>query len=104
VPEEGGLVKWSWFATSDAPPNRVVNDRLVISWDTAQKDREVNDYSAAIVALVKPNGFVFILDVIRERLNFPSLRRRVLEEANKRRPAFTLIEQAGDFSLARLTG
>jgi phage terminase large subunit-like protein len=45
----------------------VVNDRLVISWDTAQKDREVNDYSAGIVALVKPNGFVFILDVIRER-------------------------------------
>jgi predicted phage terminase large subunit-like protein len=95
IPEEGGLVKWSWFATYDARPNRVVNDRLVISWDTAQKDREVNDYSAGIVALVKPNGFVFILDVIRERLDFPSLRRRVVDEAKRRHPAITLIEQSG---------
>jgi hypothetical protein len=47
------------------------------------------------VALVKPNGYVFILDIIRERLDFPSLRRRVLEEAKKRNPAITLIEQSG---------
>ena len=95
VPEEGGLVQWRWFATYDAPPDRAANDRLVISWDTAQKDREVNDYSAAIVALVKPNRHAFILDVIRERLDFPALRRRVEQEAAKWRPATTLIEAAG---------
>jgi predicted phage terminase large subunit-like protein len=95
VPEEGGLLKWVWFASYDALPARAPNDRLVISWDTAQKDREVNDYSAAIVALVKPNQHVFVLDVIQERLDFPSLCRRVLQEAQKHHPATTLIESAG---------
>jgi predicted phage terminase large subunit-like protein len=95
VPEEGGLLKWAWFVSYDTPPTRAANDRLVISWDTAQKDREVNDYSAAVVALIKPNGQVFVLDVIQERLDFPSLCRRIRDEAQKRRPATTLIESAG---------
>jgi predicted phage terminase large subunit-like protein len=95
VPEEGGLLKWAWFAAYDAPPARAPNDRLFISWDTAQKDREVNDYSAAVVGLIKPSGHIYVLDVIQERLDFPTLCRRVRDEARKRYPATTLIESAG---------
>jgi predicted phage terminase large subunit-like protein len=59
------------------------------------KSSELNDYSVGIVALVKPNSDIYILDVIRERLDFPSLTNRVLQEAQKRRAMITLIEEAG---------
>jgi predicted phage terminase large subunit-like protein len=95
VPEEGGLITWSWFKTYDQAPSREPSDWVVASWDTAMKDHEVNDYSVGIVALAKPNGRVVILDVIRERLNFPALRTRILEEAQKRVGTVTLIEDAG---------
>lgn len=95
IPEEGGLVKWSWFKTYDKLPPQKPGDTYVVSWDTAMKDREVNDYSAGIVAYVKPNRQVFIVDVIRERLDFPALRNRVLHEAGRYRPVVTLIEGVG---------
>jgi predicted phage terminase large subunit-like protein len=95
VPEEGGLVQWRWFASYDRAPGREPGDWVVISWDTAIKDREVNDYSAGIVAIVRPNGQVFILDVIRDRADFPTLRKRIVEEARKRQGTVTLIEDAG---------
>ena len=95
VPEQGGLLKWSWFKTYDAPPRREPYDSLLISWDTALKDREVNDYSVGIVGLVKPNNLVFILDVIRSRMDFPALMRCVQEQSQRYRPAFTLIEDTG---------
>jgi predicted phage terminase large subunit-like protein len=59
------------------------------------RDSRRASLAAAIVALVKPDGHVFVLDVIQERLDFPSLCRRVLQEAQKHRPATTLIESAG---------
>jgi predicted phage terminase large subunit-like protein len=95
VPEEGDLVQWRWFASYDRAPGREPGDWVVISWDTAIKDREVNDYSAGIVAIVRPNGQVFILDVIRDRADFPTLRKRIVEEARKRQGTVTLIEDAG---------
>lgn len=95
VPEEGGLVQWSWFGTYDAPPRQDSYDIFLISWDTALKDREVNDYSVGITGLVKPDNRVFILDVVRERMEFPALLRRVQEVSQKRRPAVTLIEDMG---------
>ena len=95
VPDTGGIVNWPWFKTYDTPPQRGPNDWIVISWDTAMKDREVNDYSVAIVALVTPRRQVYILDLLRERLDFPSLRKRILAEAQGHRGATTLIEAAG---------
>ena len=95
VPEEGGLVKWAWFASQDRPPAREAGDFIVISWDTAMKDREVSDYSVGIVAIVKPNSHVFLLDVIRERADFPTLRKRIIEEARRHQGVVTLVEDAG---------
>lgn len=93
VPEEGGLIDWKWFKTYDRAPNLQGNAYLVTSWDTAMKDREMNDYSVGIRALIKPINQVFILDVIRERLDFPTLRKRI-EEMGKS-GGYTLIEDAG---------
>jgi predicted phage terminase large subunit-like protein len=95
VPEEGGLVRWLWFKSYTGAPPRHPGEFIAISWDTAMKSSELNDYSVGIVALVKPNSDIYILDVIRERLDFPSLTNRVLQEAQKRRAMITLIEEAG---------
>jgi predicted phage terminase large subunit-like protein len=92
APETGGLVEWDWFCTYASEPPRTGVDRLVIGWDTAVKDGETNDYSVGIVALVKPNRHVYILDLIRERMNFPKLRQRILTESRKHQNVFHLIE------------
>src|SRR5262249_51965388 len=83
------------FPTDDRPPHPPPGATPVVSWDTATKDKEVHDYSVGIVALIKPNKWIYILDVIRVRFTFPALRQRVIEEARKRRASFTLIEEAG---------
>jgi predicted phage terminase large subunit-like protein len=40
--------------------------------------RELSDYSACVVFLVR-EGTAFLVDVVRERLEYPALRRRVME-------------------------
>jgi predicted phage terminase large subunit-like protein len=94
VPEVGGLVQWSWFQTYETPPRREHNDQVIISWDTAMKNREVNDYSVGIVALWRfSEQRAYILDIIREHLDFPSLRQTIIVESAKHR-ATNLIEDA----------
>ncbi len=95
VPSEGALVRWSWFGRHQGEPDVRPGDRWVISWDTAMKGGEVNDYSVGVVALVRAAGAVEIVQVIRERLEFPDLRRRMLQEARRRPGSVTLIEDAG---------
>jgi predicted phage terminase large subunit-like protein len=95
VPEEGGLIQWKWFKTYDREPSLEPGSYLVMSWDTAMKDREVNDYTVGIRAIVKPGKQVYIVDVVRERMDFPTIRKRIIEEKNRHRGLFTLIEDAG---------
>ena len=95
VPETGGMIQWEWLPTYDVVPTRGPADSLFISWDTALKDREVNDFSVGIVGLCKPNRHIYILDVIRERMNFPALRQRIIEESHRHRGAIHLIEDTG---------
>ncbi|NVO15276.1 MAG: hypothetical protein HXX10_14685 [Rhodoplanes sp.] len=94
IPDQGGLVTWSWFQTYDGQPQRGQYDTMVVSWDIAMKDHEVNDDSVGIVAMVRGARQVDILDVIRVRLDFPAFRKRIVEEA-RRHNATTLIEAAG---------
>jgi hypothetical protein len=55
----------------------------------------VNDYSVGLVMLKKPNRQVYVLDVIRERLDFPALRKRIQKQPQKYGPAVTLIKEVG---------
>jgi predicted phage terminase large subunit-like protein len=95
VPLEGAIVKREWFGRYMVSPNIHPHDRVFISWDCAMKDREINDYSVGIVSVLKADGRMYVLDVIRERYEFPDLRRRVINEALKYRGCTTLVEDAG---------
>ena len=49
-----------------------------MSWDIALSEEEKGDYSACVVLLRRREVF-FVLEVIRERLRFDELKRKVLE-------------------------
>ena len=78
IPVEGNLVKWSWFRFYDDPPTVLPTDRVIVSWDTAMKGSELAHYSACVVLLVRGET-VYVLDVYRARLDYPDLKRKVIE-------------------------
>jgi predicted phage terminase large subunit-like protein len=77
VAEDGNLVKWSWFRFYDQPPQRMPRDKIIVSWDTALSEKELASYSVAVVLQVRGET-VWVLDVIRERLEYPELRRKAI--------------------------
>ena len=98
IPLGGNLIKWAWFKTYENVPSLLPSDRIIVSWDTAMSARELSDYSACVVLLVR-NGAAFVLDVVRERLEYPALRRKVVEIDRRWRHAVNdyalLIENKG---------
>src|SRR5260370_4181326 len=80
VPPEGEIIKWDWFQFFDARPVRVTNDRIIQSWGTASKSTQINDYSVCTSWLVQGNRY-YLFDVLREKLDYPDLKRRVMAHA-----------------------
>jgi predicted phage terminase large subunit-like protein len=94
VPAEGNIVKWDWFRTYIHPPAHGADGRIVQSWDTASKAGQLNDYSVCTTWLKKGKDY-YLLDVMRERLEYPSLRKRVIEMKRWHGARDVLIEDKG---------
>jgi predicted phage terminase large subunit-like protein len=99
IPIGGNLIKWSWFRFYDHPPVPQPGDRLIVSWDTALSSSQLADYSACVVLLVRKET-VYVLDVVRARLEYPDLKRVVLDCHDRWRrfgcyPFTLLIEKKG---------
>ena len=77
VPVGGNLIRWSWFRFYDQQPRVGSRDRIIISWDTALSSAQLADYSACVVLLLQEEK-IFVLDVLRARLEYPDLRRTVI--------------------------
>jgi predicted phage terminase large subunit-like protein len=97
VPIEGNLVKLSWFSQYECTPNPTEVTHIVQSWDTASKDTELSDYSVCSTWYVKNNDY-YLVDIYREKLDYPALREAVVRQAEKYRPASILIEDTGSGS------
>jgi predicted phage terminase large subunit-like protein len=79
APLGGGLVKVEWFKRyrdSDRPEQF---DRIVQSWDTANKATELSDFSVCTTWGIKGKN-LFLLNVFRRRLEYPGLKRAVREQ------------------------
>jgi len=76
APEQGNLVKWSWFRRYAEIPFAEPGDRIVQSWDTAMTAHDGSDWSACVTAALRGND-IYVIDVFRERLDFPSLKARI---------------------------
>jgi predicted phage terminase large subunit-like protein len=74
----GNLVKWEWFKFYDQRPLIDATDRIIVSWDTALSAKELASFSACVVLQVRGET-AYVLEVIRERLEYPELRRKVME-------------------------
>jgi predicted phage terminase large subunit-like protein len=79
APLGGGLVKAEWFKRyrESELPERF--DRVVQSWDTANKATELSDFSVCTTWGVKDKN-LFLLAVYRRRLEYPALKRAVREQ------------------------
>jgi predicted phage terminase large subunit-like protein len=75
---EGNLIKWNWFGTYDEPPTWNQGDKIIASWDTAMSGKELSSYSACVILQVRGES-VYVLDVVRQRLEYPDLKRKIVE-------------------------
>ena len=91
VPLGGGLIKTDWFRSYglNELPERF--DQIVQSWDTANKATELSDYSVCTTWGVD-DKYYYLLDVYRERLNYPDLKRKARELAQLHHADTILIE------------
>lgn len=74
-PIEGGLIKKGWISYWNELPEKF--GRIVLSWDTAAKTGLKNAYSACVILGIDHKNNVYILDVYRERLEFPELVKKI---------------------------
>lgn len=89
APLGGGLIKIAWFKRYKTAPDKFM--RVVQSWDTANKEREINDPSVCTTWGETEAGH-YLLDVYRERLAYPDLRRISKSLYAKWKPDAVLIE------------
>ena len=78
APPGGGVIKGEWFGRYDALPSKF--NRIIQSWDTASKVKQLNDYTAC-VTLGLSGGKFYILNVVRARLEAPALLAAVKAQA-----------------------
>jgi predicted phage terminase large subunit-like protein len=92
VPPGGGMIKRAWVRRHVRLPT---SGQIIQSWDVANKQGEENDYSVCTTWLIYQNKYYFLVDVLRGRFDFPTLRRKVYEQAQLHNPSRVLIEDAG---------
>jgi len=78
VPPGGDLIKWHWFQFYDEHPPLLPNDQIIVSWDTAMSSGELSGYSVCIILLARGDT-TYVLDVLRDRLEYPALKRKAIE-------------------------
>lgn len=91
VPKGGAMVKESWFPRYELSQPPEPFDRIIQSWDTANKPGNLNDYSVCTTWGIK-GDCLYLLHVFRKRLNYPDLKRAVKDQANYHRATVVIIE------------
>jgi predicted phage terminase large subunit-like protein len=93
VPPDREVVQWSWFKRYAVPPPQHAMS-ICQSWDTASKADEQHDFSVCTTWGVA-GGDLYLLDVDRARRDFPSLKRRIVEQATQWKARNIIIEDKG---------
>jgi predicted phage terminase large subunit-like protein len=99
VPAGGALVRWEWFELFTERPlfDRDMNHRITMSWDTAIKSTELANYSVGQTWHATPKGY-FLVSQVRRKLEYPDLKRLIINEAEDQKARTILIEDKGSGS------
>jgi predicted phage terminase large subunit-like protein len=82
MPEGGAMVKRDWLRFYEFGEQPSEFSRIVQSWDSANKAGELNDFSVCTTWGVADRCY-YLLDVFRQKLTFPDLKRAVLDQARR---------------------
>jgi predicted phage terminase large subunit-like protein len=91
APPGGAMVKTKWlrfYEPAECPARFAC---IVQSWDTANKATDLADFSVCTTWGVHERQF-YLLDVFRQRVNYPELKRAVVTLSDRYRPNTILIE------------
>ena len=94
LPPGGLIIQRSWLRFYDVLPPRNASSVLLQSWDTANKIGCTNDWSACRTWLIQDANY-YLIDVLRERLDYPSLRERAIAHARTYQADKIVVEEAG---------
>ena len=94
TPPGGNRMRWEWFGSYEQAPDRSQILYVAQSWDTGMTAEPTSDFSVGTTWGFH-NGHWYLLDLVRERLDFPDLKRRVHSRAEKHRVDLVPIEKAG---------
>lgn len=85
---EDGMVKPHWIIRYTETPD---TPHITQSWDTAIKTGNQNDPSVCLTFASHENQH-YLLEVLREKLEYPQLRKAILAQAERWKPQAILIE------------
>jgi predicted phage terminase large subunit-like protein len=91
APLGGGMVKAAWFRHYTQDESPATFERIVQSWDTASKATELSDFSVCTSWGIVGRE-LYLLDVLRRRMEYPELKRAVREQYARFRPSVVPIE------------
>jgi predicted phage terminase large subunit-like protein len=93
VAPEGNLLRMEWFGTYDFEPDRNIFQKVVQSWDTGMSSQPSSDYSVCTTWGFRENKW-HLLDVLRQRLDYPDLKNAVLRLRRQWQADRIIIEDA----------
>jgi len=91
TPQGGGMVKAAWFKSYAANERPAEFDRIVQSWDTANKASELSDFSVCTSWGIQGKD-LYLLHVLRRRMEYPELKRIVRDQRDAFAAEVVLIE------------
>jgi hypothetical protein len=80
IAARGNMIDPHWIRRYAELPNRTSSSIMLQSWDTASKEGELNDYSACATLLFHQQE-IYVVDMLRDRFDYPTLRARVIAHA-----------------------
>jgi len=98
-PEEGAIFYRDWFQRIERLPHHA-ECTVIQAWDTAFEEGQDNDYSACVTLGLLDNR-VYLLNVWRERVEFPDLIRAIQTQAQVWKPNTIMIEDSGSGKSSR---
>jgi len=92
IPPGGAIIKRKWLTSYDRIQHQS-GDSIIMSWDIALSEKETGDYSACVVLLMRGEVF-YVLEVVRGRFPFDTLKKKVMQVKERYGSGTLLIEDS----------